>query len=42
MIRSNIDFACPLLENVAPVDKQQLEAIQYHSMVQIHKAPPMS
>ena len=42
MIRSNIDFAGPLLENVAPVDKQQLESIQYHSMVQILNAPPMS
>ena len=35
MIRSNIDFAGPLLENISPVDKQQLESIQYHSMVQI-------
>ena len=42
MIRSNIDFAGPLLENVSPVDKQQLESIQYHSMVQILNAPPMS
>lgn len=32
----------PLQENFAPFDKQQLETIQYHSMVQILKASPMS
>ena len=42
MIRSNIDFSAPLLENVSTADKQQLETIQYHSMVQIIKATPMS
>ena len=35
MIRSNIDFAAPLLANLSSFSLKPLESIQYHSMVKI-------
>ena len=39
MIRSNIDYAAPLVDNVSQIDKDKIESIQYHSMRHILNKP---
>jgi hypothetical protein len=39
LIRSNIDYAGPLLENVSEFNKKEIESIQYHSMIHILNKP---
>lgn len=39
MIRSNIDYAGPLLENISEFNKNKIETIQYHGMVHILNMP---
>ena len=39
MIRSNIDFAAPILDSVSQTAKEKIESIQYHSMRHILNKP---
>jgi hypothetical protein len=39
MVRSNVDYAGPLLADISNINKQTIESIQYHSMRHILNKP---